>query len=445
MSWVRIDARRAWAIASVTLVLASGCSRQGAEQGAREEITAQGARLSRSYSGGWADSIAAVFATDGRQIPPNGPSVTGREKIRAYWAEALSWGRWVYRYRAESLDVSGLHAIERGRYEHEFEPNLLAVPGMGPMEEAGSYVFHWRADGGRWLLAVDISTLGRATLAGTANWISGRGLSKRRAAGDMMASLGFDRPLDAELDFGAFDVLTFDCYGTLIDWESGILRSIRRVLEAHDRHAPSKEILVRFARLESDVQAGPYLPYREILSEVDEGFGRELDFRPSREERSALAESVAAWSPFGDTVPALNALRSRYRLAVISNVDDDLFAGSARQLGVDFDQVVTAQQVGSYKPALRNFRIAFDRLGVPADRILHVAQSLFHDVAPANRLGLSSVWVNRRSGRAGPGATSPAEARPSVEVPDLATLADLATRRNPSPDSSGASTGATHD
>ena len=253
-----------------------------------------------------------------------------------------------------------------------------------------------------------------------------------------MVSSSFGRGSADALDFAAFEVVTFDCYGTLIDWETGIRRSMGRILLAHERETPDEEILQRFAQLESDIQAGPYKPYREVLSDVVDGFGRAMGFQPSSEERSALADSIASWIPFVDTVPALRALGSRYRLAVISNIDDDLFLGSARQLGIDFDQVVTAQQLGSYKPALRNFQIAFDRLGVPPDRILHVAQSLFHDVAPANELGLSSVWVNRRSGRTGPGATAPSDAQPDLEVPNLAALADLAVTRGPSPDASGA-------
>ena len=121
-------------------------------------------------------------------------------------------------------------------------------------------------------------------------------------------------------------------------------------------------------------------------------------------------------------------MKARFRLGVITNCDDDLFAGSNRRLGVEFDWIVTAESLGSYKPNPRNFTIALDRLGVPPERVLHVAQSLFHDHVPAGRLGLSSVWIDRRHALAGPGATPPAEAHPSATYPDMASFAEAATR-----------------
>ena len=227
------------------------------------------------------------------------------------------------------------------------------------------------------------------------------------------------------MKLSSFEVLTFDCYGTLIDWESGILQAIAQVLDAHGRRLPPAEILEHFARFESTIQAGAYLTYREVLSRVVDEFGRELGFSPGPRERASLPGSIARWAPFDDTVEALRILASRYRLAVISNVDDDLFALSARRLGVEFHEVVTAQQVGSYKPDARNFELARERLGVPIDAILHVAQSLFHDIAPARRLGFATVHVNRVSPHGGSGATMPVNARPDLEVPDLGTLAEM--------------------
>ena len=228
------------------------------------------------------------------------------------------------------------------------------------------------------------------------------------------------------LDFGHFDALTFDCYGTLVDWERGLLEALGPLLAAHDASgAGDDELLERFGRAESEVQAGPFRSYRAVLEQVVRRLGSDLGFTPTDEEASAFAASVSRWPPFPDTVPALRALERRYRLAVVSNVDDDLFAGSAAQLGVAFDQVVTAQQVGSYKPAPAHFHEALRRLALPRDRVLHVAQSLYHDVAPAKALGLACVWVNRRAGRPGGGATAPARATPDLEVPDLAALAGL--------------------
>jgi 2-haloacid dehalogenase len=156
---------------------------------------------------------------------------------------------------------------------------------------------------------------------------------------------------------------------------------------------------------------------------VLERLGARLGFVPTAEELQRFSISVKNWPAFSDSASALQALRRRYRLAIISNIDDDLFAFSAERLQVKFDWIITAKQVKSYKPSLNNFRLAFERIGVPQKRILHVAQSLFHDIAPANLLGLSTVWVNRRHNKEGSGATPVAQARPDLEVPDLRTLA----------------------
>ncbi len=232
------------------------------------------------------------------------------------------------------------------------------------------------------------------------------------------------------LDFRRFSVLTFDCYGTLIDWESGILAALKPVLVAHDRRTLSDdEILGMFAELEERAEAGPYKNYREVLEEVVRAAGERLRFRPTDRDVRSLRESLQDWPPFPDTVAALRALKARYQLAIISNTDDDLFAATARHLEVPFDHVITAQQARSYKPALNNFRLAMERLGEPAGKILHVAQSLYHDIAPAKSMGLTTVWVNRRSGKPGSGATPPARATPDLEVPDLKTLAELVNRQ----------------
>jgi 2-haloacid dehalogenase len=137
---------------------------------------------------------------------------------------------------------------------------------------------------------------------------------------------------------------------------------------------------------------------------------------------------VSDWPAFPDSPAALARLKTRFRLGVITNCDDDLFAGSAARLGVVFDWIVTAQSVGSYKPDPRNFLVALERLGLPRERILHVAQSLFHDHVPAKRLGLSTVWIDRRRGRPGFGATPEADASPDATFPDLASFAEAATR-----------------
>ncbi len=229
------------------------------------------------------------------------------------------------------------------------------------------------------------------------------------------------------LAYESFDVLTFDCYGTLIDWEAGILAGIRRVLDARGVAADDEDLLERYARHEADLEAGPYLRYREVLERALRGVCAELGVEPSPEESGAFGGSVGEWPAFPDSPDALARLARRFRLAVITNCDDDLFAASNRRLGVTFDPVITAQQVGSYKPDRRNFEAAFARVGVPRDRILHVAQSLFHDHVPAKELGMTTAWIDRRRGRPGSGATPPASAAPDLAVPDMATFADLAT------------------
>ena len=227
------------------------------------------------------------------------------------------------------------------------------------------------------------------------------------------------------IDFDTYEILSFDCYGTLIDWETGILSALAPVLARHGRSVPGETLLEAYGQLEAGAEQAPYRPYAIVLREVVEGLGDRFGFTPDEADRGVLASSLGDWPPFPDTRDALRALKTKYRLAVISNIDDDLFAGTARSLGVEFDWVVTARQVGSYKPSLESFRQSLARFGAPSDKVLHVAQSLYHDIAPAKSLGLSTVWVNRRRGRPGHGATAPATVRPDVEVPDLRSLAVL--------------------
>ncbi len=227
------------------------------------------------------------------------------------------------------------------------------------------------------------------------------------------------------LEFENFKALTFDCYGTLIDWETGIVNAMRPILERHGIEWTDDQILALFGELETAIQQPPYKTYVDVLGKVADAFGERLGFVPSTEERAEFATSVSTWPAFPDSTAGLRSLAKHYELVILSNVDDDLFQGSAQILDVEFAKVVTAQQVGSYKPNPRNFEVLLERLGRPREEILHVAQSLFHDIAPANQIGISTVWVNRRQGRSGTGATPPQDAQPDQEVPDLATLAGL--------------------
>jgi 2-haloacid dehalogenase len=227
-------------------------------------------------------------------------------------------------------------------------------------------------------------------------------------------------------DFGQFEVLTFDCYGTLIDWEMGILGGIRRVLAARGLDLTDDQILEGYARHEAALEAGPYQTYRAVLAGSLGGLADELGIEVTAEELAAFGESVPGWPAFDDSTDALRRLAGRYRLGVITNCDDDLFAGSALQLEVPFEWVFTAEQAQDYKPNVAPFVMALTGIDVPKERVLHVAQSLYHDHVPAKELGMTTAWVNRRHDRPGFGATPPAEATPDLEVPDLATLADLA-------------------
>ncbi len=227
------------------------------------------------------------------------------------------------------------------------------------------------------------------------------------------------------LNFAQFEWLSFDFYGTLIDWESGLLGYLRPLLQQKDCAIGDAEVLSLYSEFEPREQAGEYRSYREVLASVVRNFARELRFEVTEAEAAGLADSIRDWQPFGDTVAALHRLHSRYKLAILSNIDDDLFAHSARKLQVPFDCVVTAQQVRSYKPSLRNFEMLLERLAIPRDRLLHVAESLYHDVGAAGSLGIATVWVNRRQGKTS-AATKLTDARPNMEVSTVGKLADLA-------------------
>jgi 2-haloacid dehalogenase len=225
------------------------------------------------------------------------------------------------------------------------------------------------------------------------------------------------------LDFNRFEILTFDCYGTLINWEDGILRCLHGILAAHGKDTDDATILQLYGDLEACAEQGEYCCYREVLESVVQQFGKRRGFAPTDQEAQSLPESLPNWKPWPDTVAALSALQSRFRLAIVSNIDDDLFAATRPKLAVEFDHVITAQQAGAYKPSLKIFELALSRIGVPAHRVLHVGQSLYHDVIPAQSLGLATVWVNRPSARAGVGAVKAAEGHPDLQVSSLAELA----------------------
>ena len=224
------------------------------------------------------------------------------------------------------------------------------------------------------------------------------------------------------LDFNRFEILTFDCYGTLINWEAGLLPVLHQILAAHGKKVDDAKLLNLYGEFEQLSEQGTFHSYREVLQSVVRRFGAELGFAPTAEQARSLPDSLAAWEPWPDTVAALRKLKERFRLAILSNVDDDLFAATRPKLGVAFDEVITAQQAQAYKPSLKIFEIALNHINAPAHRVLHVGQSIYHDVIPAQALGLATVWVNRPSARPGVGAVKEAEAKPDLTVSSLAEL-----------------------
>ena len=229
----------------------------------------------------------------------------------------------------------------------------------------------------------------------------------------------------ANLDLSRTKVLTFDCYGTLIDWEAGILAALRRHLMVDS--AADEDLLHEYAGFEAAGEAGPYESYRVILGRSLASVIAKRGVNLTAQDVHELGGSVVDWPAFPDSADALKALAQRFDLGVITNCDDDLFAASNAKLGEPFKWLITAQQARSYKPSLNNFNVGFRRIGVAPDEITHVAQSLFHDHVPAKQLGLQTVWINRRAGRPGAGATPPAEAMPDATFNDMASFADFAT------------------
>ncbi|MHC5762817.1 haloacid dehalogenase type II [Nostoc sp.] len=226
------------------------------------------------------------------------------------------------------------------------------------------------------------------------------------------------------IELNQYKALTFDCYGTLIDWENGILGVLKPLLLTHNTNLDDKQILEIFAEFEAELEKGEYIKYREVLKRVVQKFGERFGFEPTADELNLLADSIQYWLPFPDTVEALRVLKQKFKLAIISNVDDDLFAFSAKHLEVKFDQIITAEQAKSYKLSLNNFRLAIKRIDLPLKQILHVAASVYHDIVTAKSLGLSTVWVNRRADSK-LNTTESAVSQPDLEVPDLKTLATL--------------------
>ena len=232
-----------------------------------------------------------------------------------------------------------------------------------------------------------------------------------------------------------FEALSFDCYGTLIDWETGLLTVLVPWAQACSLELTGEQLLTAYAQVEAEVEAEhPAAVYPEVLARGMRQFGASLGAEVTEEDAARLARSVPDWPAFPDSPDALAALGRRFKLIILSNVDRASFAGSNARLGVEFTSIITAQDVGSYKPSPRNFEALAGeaaRLGIRPGGLLHVAQSLFHDHVPAKRAGLPTVWIHRRQDRGGWGATPqpPAPVTPDWEFPSMAAFAAAAESR----------------
>ncbi len=206
--------------------------------------------------------------------------------------------------------------------------------------------------------------------------------------------------------FGDYEALSFDCYGTLIDWESGIWEALQPLLSANGRDVARAHLLSEFGRIESAQEAAtPDMRYRDLLVVVHRDLAGAVGLETTDDLDLAFGASVARWPAFPDSAQALRSLAERYRLVILSNIDRDSFAASSQKLGVAFDAVYTAEDIGSYKPDPANFDYLLthlaDEFQIQPDSVLHVAQSLFHDHAPAKAAGLDTVWIDRQRLSAG--------------------------------------------
>lgn len=215
-----------------------------------------------------------------------------------------------------------------------------------------------------------------------------------------------------------WDTISFDCYGTLVDWVRGISGAFAEAAASDGVELAAGDVIAAYHEIEPEVQSDAYRPYREVLDETALRVAAKLGWALAPERAGFLAESLPEWPVFLDTRPALERLKDRYELAILSNIDDDLLQATLRRIGAEFDWTVTAQQVRSYKPERAHFLEALGRLDGDRRRLLHVAQSKFHDVQPCGELGIDCVWVNRQ------GEGLDAGLEPLHVVKDLAELVE---------------------
>lgn len=231
------------------------------------------------------------------------------------------------------------------------------------------------------------------------------------------------------MNYDNIKIISFDCYGTLIDWESGILNALRPFFDRSKIEVSNELILNEFASQESEAEKGSFKSYKEILKIVLIELSKNFEFELFSKEEYTISDSIKYWVPFHDSVEALKLLSTKYELAIISNIDNDLFSYSESNLKTKFSHIITAEQVGSYKPSHNNFKFAlnkFESKNKTRSEIngwLHCAQSLYHDIKPTNELKIPNVWINRRSNKKGYGATPKISATANAEFTDLMSFA----------------------
>ena len=191
------------------------------------------------------------------------------------------------------------------------------------------------------------------------------------------------------------EIISFDCYGTLIDWKKGVLDALAPLFDEFLIDISKEEIFSLFLKFDAQLESLSYVPYKEILKDIMKAFSKELGLNMMEEDLMVLSDSLPQWPAFQDTVASLEKLKTKYKLAIISNIDNDLFQKTKAVLNVEFDYVISAEDVGSYKPSLNNFNEALKIFDIPNNNLLHCAQSLYHDISPCNQLEINNIWINR--------------------------------------------------
>lgn len=197
-----------------------------------------------------------------------------------------------------------------------------------------------------------------------------------------------------------FSLLTFDCYGTLIDWERGIKNALEGLVKKHNLDLDIKSLTERYVKVELEIEQKGYRKYKEILTLGVRRIFEEKDIKLDSQEAGIFADTIRKWPPFEETSEVLKILKKEFKLAILSNIDDDLIQHSIRLIGVEFDGVITAEQVRSYKPSHGHWKKMIDQFRLPKENILHVAASHVHDIIPAKKLGFKTAWINRKNEKA---------------------------------------------